>query len=359
MIYSKQIDDIDIEIYNRLEASEIPEKKWNELGRTTLYTNPFYERWNLLPALNHLEKSKAVYLVTVIKQGDLIGLFPVIINKHRLGLKTLSLWKHDHCYLTDPLMKVNIDLVKVLCCVGKSFRTHWSQVDLHSPKLFMGCSKKNINSAYYSRAAILHPANIPNKLLNLPKKLQQDIKRTYHNLESKHCIKYSKQSSLIDSFERYRELEHKGWKGRAKGSINSSQDTLGYYYDMIKDHSSHHKISFQELLADNISIAMSMRFISKGKMYEVKTSYDESYKKFNPGKLLEVINLDNLATDNFELVDSCTGENNKLINKLWPDRICLNSSYIFYPTLVSQVLQIIHTSKKMKQKFKVFNHAYN
>lgn len=359
MIYSKQIDDIEIQVYSRKESSLIPEKQWNELARSSLYTNPFYERWNLLPALKYLDKSDDVYLVAISRKGDLIGLFPIIINNSFFGLKTLSLWQHDHCYLTDPLTSIDIDLLTILHCLGSFFHTQWSQIDSHSPSLLSGYSKQSIHSINSNRAAVLHPINILNKLSNLPRKIQRDIKRTSKNLEKQYAISFSNSHNLADSFERYIKLEHKGWKGQDKGSIISSQNTLDYYYHMIKTNPCHQSIRIQELIADNTSIAICIRFISGNKFYEVKTSFDESYKQYSPGRLLEINNLEELSNINFSLVDSCTGENNKLINKLWPDRINLQSSYIFYPTLTSQILMLFHTLKRIKQKIKVFRYASN
>lgn len=338
---------LEIRVHSRYAYSEISTKQWNELSNNSIYINPFYESWNLIPALKYLDDSDEVFIVTIIRHNDLVALFPVIIDKLKLGIKTLSLWMHDHCYLSTPLMNEYLNINQILCIIGFKLKTQWASVCLHDPKLFRGCSNNNIHKSVIHRAAILDPANIKPNLDNLPKKTQKELIRTRKNLNKQLTTRFHYHNNLIEGLNRYRELEHKGWKGRNKGSINSKAETIKYYEEIMINNDCKESIQFQELMSHETCLASSIRFKSRGRYFEVKTCYDETYRRHNPGKLLEIDILNNLMRDPFQLVDSCTQKNNKLINHLWPDSISLETSYIFYPTILSKALRLIHKLKQM------------
>lgn len=340
-------DNLEIRVHSRQFYSEISINHWDKLSSTSIYANPFYESWNLIPALKYLDYSDEVFIVTIIRHNDLVALFPVIIDKLKLGIKTLSLWIHDHCYLSTPLMNEYLNINQLLCIIGLKLKTQWALVYLHDPKLFQDFNNDNIHSSIDHRAAIFNPTNIKPHLDSLPRKIKKELTRTHKNLNKQLAIKFHHHNNLTDGLNRYRTLEHKGWKGRDKGSINSKAETIKYYEEIMSNDNCKEFIQFQELISHEICLASSIRFKSKSIFFEVKTCYDETYGRHNPGKLLEIDTLNNLMNDQFLLVDSCTQKDNKLINRLWPDRISLETSYIFYPTILSNTLRIIH---KLKQK---------
>jgi CelD/BcsL family acetyltransferase involved in cellulose biosynthesis len=332
MLISIQSTDIEIQLHPRESASEISATQWDTLSRLSLYQNPFYERWNLIPALKHLDKNVRIYLALIIKGNELIGLFPVSISKFRFGSRCLNLWMHDHCYFSDPLMSEHYDINSTLCNIGEKLKTQIASISLHNPKLFNGKKQHNIFTSTSCRAAILNPNRIISHLDSLPAKVKRDLKRTKKNLIRNLNISVNQHNNLTEGFNRFRNLEHKGWKGLKKGSINCNKNTINYYTEIMSNDNCKEIIQFHELIANNTCIASCIRFKSNRYYFEVKTSYDESYKCFNPGKLLEIEILNRLTKDDFILVDSCTSEDNHLINQLWPDKVQFNSSYIFFPS---------------------------
>lgn len=343
MLTSIDLANYHIKIHPRESASNISQQDWDDLSRSSIFTNPFYERWNLLPALNHLEKELKVFVITIHKNAVLIGLFPIHIGIFKYTIKYLTLWQHDHCYLSDPLLKEAIDLNFLLCQIGQRLNTQFTIISLHSADLFI--SSRNIHSVSTTRAAVLNKNHIIAHLEALSGKFKREIKRTKRKIINEGNLNLIQQDNLQEGLNNYCELEHQGWKGRDGGSIDYKHTTRSYYQDIIKSQNLHQAIQIQELRLDDQCIAACIRFKSNQIYYEVKTTYNEAYKKLAPGKLLEIEILKDLTDSNFRYIDSCTQQNNRLINTLWPDKIELKTSYFFYPNFYSYTLSVLHKIK--------------
>lgn len=349
------LDELTITIYKRSKANSISATDWDILSGSCSIKNPFYERWNLLPALNHLELEEVVLITTVYNKKELVALFPIKIEKSIFSILYLTLWMHDHCYYCTPLFKGELNFNVILSKLGEVLKTSFSIISLHSSELFHTENKNlpnNIHTSITYRAAITNSTNIKQNLSILNGKFRRDLKRNERQLRQLGNLEFRTQQDLSLGLENYCRIEHKGWKGRARGSISSLESTKSYYLSLISTLNAHNKIQCFELVLNNQCIASSIRFISSNNIYEVKTSYDEGYKRYSPGKLLEIQLLNQLSHESFELVDSCTQPDNTLINRLWPDQVTLHTSYLFYPNIFSYTLQILHKIKGQAQLLK-------
>jgi len=61
-----------LRFYSRSQCKEIPLKAWESLAERAIVSNPFYEHWNLIPALEHLEQSSKVELVTAWRAASVV-----------------------------------------------------------------------------------------------------------------------------------------------------------------------------------------------------------------------------------------------------------------------------------------------
>ncbi len=336
-----------VKILTRSQASNIDSTQWNNLASTSLFVNPFYESWSLLPALEFLQKEDEVYVVATYKDDVLNALFPIRLRQSYFGLQYLSLWQHDHCFICDPLCQKTSDLANIFNFVLRKMKVSMMRIPSHSV-LSYG-QEIDMKSVVFSttRGAIFNSNELKTHLDNLPRKIRIENRRITNRLFKETNALYitSRDNPERNWLEDYCQLEHAGWKKKAGGSILSEPSVYDYYSSMYKYTKSSKQMEFQGLFYEQTMLAISFRIISKKQAFELKTTYNEQYKKLCPGVVLEIMNLIDLSNSGFKLIDSSTNSDNDLINRLWPEqRTLVNSSY-FNRRLSGKLLKIIYKIK--------------
>lgn len=320
-----------IDILQRSEVDQIVFEQWQDLSNESLYINPFYEPWCLMPALRYLDRQEKVFIVTAYESGRLVALFPVIIKRSRFSVRHLAIWKHSHCFLSDPLCLDESSLPHIIDYVAQRMSASIFQIKDHSP--FSSAHEIDRPSLIIrsTRGAIFDPGQIHRKLSTLPRKLRMDNGRIKRRLFERHDVSYQTSGNLVDInwLEIFCMLEDSGWKGRQKGSIYSNPEVRRYYSEVYSIAIKTGKIEFQALFDGATTLAASFRLISRNRAFEVKTSYNEEFKEYFPGVVLELMNMEAFGGSRYEWVDSCTSPQNRLVNRLWPDRRDIWNSFYF------------------------------
>lgn len=340
---SMELNGLKIKLYDRTEGAEIDADSWNELASQSTYANPFYERWNLLPALGHLEKNKKIYIATIYNsESELIGLFPVVFERWVMHFSILTVWKHEHCFLTDPLMAKTFDMVAVLELLCAQFNLSWCSWPCHAPEL-IPADRKRVYSYLEKRAAILNTDTIESHLESLSGKKKREHGRVLRRAAELHGqLIYEEHKNITDGLSRYAQLEKSGWKGRNESAILSEYNTFNYYEEMAKYCDDKNIIEFQVLRIEDVDLAIAFRFVSGLRYFEVKTAYNEDYRNIGPGKILELEILKKLSHLENIQVDSCTSPDNYLINTLWPERKSVQTTHIFLHSWLSRSLSMFY-----------------
>ncbi len=336
-----------IEILSRSQASTIDTTQWNKLASNSLFINPFYERWSLLPALEFLQREDDVNVIVAYKEDKLVALFPIKLRKTYFGLRYISLWQHDHCFLCDPLCTDSFVLANIFDHILRKMKVAMMRIPQHSVLSYGQEVDRNSIVFSTSRGAIFNSNEIKTHLDNLPRKIRIENRRITNRLFKETNALYitSMDNPERNWLEDYCQLEHTGWKKKAGGSILSEPSVYDYYSSMYKYAKSSKQIEFQGLFYEQTMFAISFRIISKKQAFEMKTTYNEQYKRLYPGVVLEIMNLLELSNARFKLIDSSTNPNNALINRLWPEqRTIVNSSY-FNRRLSGKLLKIIYKIK--------------
>ena len=319
--------DLEVEILSPGEAEQLDSVLWQKLARESCFPNPFFEQWCLLPALRHFTDNQPVFLVVARHAGAFAALFPVVLLRKYRCIPYVSIWQHDHCYLSDPLLMQDVDILFLVKILTGYFHAHWFFIPVHAPALL--ATSKYVTSSRWSRGAVLEKQEIEAHLSGVGGKSRREIRRSFKKLYENLDIKYLEHNDLRKGLDNFCNLEHRGWKGRTGGSILSSSSVTLFYNDMIAKIKNRESLTFQELWDGNTLIASAMRMMRGGYWYDIKTTYNENYREYGPGKLLELINLEFLKFEDFIQLDSCTSRDNYVINKYWPHQLELCSSYVF------------------------------
>ncbi len=113
-------------------------------------------------------------------------------------------------------------------------------------------------------------------------------------------------------------------------------------------HSSNRRVEFQGLFLKDEPLAISFRLVFNRCAYDLKTTYNEKYKHFYPGVVLELFNLKDLENYDINLVDSCTSSDNKVVNRLWPSQRKVYGCIFFSQHPLARLIKLAYRFKKTR-----------
>ncbi len=127
--------------------------------------------------------------------------------------------------------------------------------------------------------------------------------------------------TVVDAFERFLDLEARGWKGNRGTAVMNSQARLAFFRAAVAGLARDGKARLDILRVGDDVIATSVALRSGDTLFGWKMAYDETYAKFSPGaQLMLDLTKDVLADDSLARVDSCAAADHPLINHLWNGR---------------------------------------
>lgn len=338
---------LDVKILTRAEVHTLDVEDWKSLASQSCNINPFYEYWSLLPALKYLDLERDVFLVVASIEGVLVALFPIIKMKHALGLSFLSTWHHNQCFFTDPLCTDRNLLHPIIDEVLRKFKATIFRFSQHGENSLGVVYQSQCLGYRELRGSVCEIGKVEDFFQSLPGKVRSENKRIINRLFNVTGAEYttSKLTTNRNWLKEYCYLESMSWKGKVGGAINSNADTQIYYREMCELATQEGALEFQGLFNQRETLAISFRITSQGIGFDLKTSYNELFKDFYPGVVLEIMNLKSLRRDSLTMVDSCTHHNNKLINRIWPGKRPILTSYYFKNDLAGKILKTIYRLK--------------
>lgn len=344
-----------VELVTAKDWISINSDAWNLLANESIYPNPFYERWCLGSAINNLSRGLELYIACGYEKGELQVLCPVVMNKPYLMIEQVEVWRHPHCSLSSPLVK-SPDVLPVFFnkLLNVSCR-NFLRISNHLSKLDVDINGKNNIVDLHQRAAQILSSSWDEYLTNHLADKKKKYFKIVNRIENKLNAQYYRviDGDLASWLRRYVQVESSGWKFRAGTSLAQNPDELNYYLECIERGQTDRKIEFQAITTPNHDIAISFRFITHNQCFEIKTSYHEDYKQYSPGIALEFHNLKTLFESDCDYVDSCTDEDNQLLNKLWQHKRDLISATIFQASVKGRFLyQGIKYANSLKRLIK-------
>lgn len=84
---------------------------WDDLATDALEPNVFHESWQMLPAVRifNPKRMRFAFIYRRSKRQDvapkLCGFFPFLESGGTLRPRRWTLWEHDYCYLSAPLIR--------------------------------------------------------------------------------------------------------------------------------------------------------------------------------------------------------------------------------------------------------------
>lgn len=340
-----------IKIHEKKNVYDISLKDWQSLATKAQVKNPFYEHWNLIPALKWMDVDEAIKIVTVHENEKLIGLFPIQIKVQSIFFRLLSVWGHAHCFLTMPLASKPLDWNEVFSFLFKQLNAH-ALFFRHHRLSFLDDKVKHY-TVKYARAAMYKIPSWEEYEKALPGKKRKEYRRILKRINGLGNVEFKTNvtQDLEKQMAAFIDLEGKGWKGEEGGALKNHKNEANYYYEMAKNSENKGNIIFDLCLMDGELLSISMAFFSNGHMFKIKTTFDEDFRSYSPSIATELNNIKNIyAMSSVIDIDSCTSSNNTFASNLFPEKKELSMTWVYKSTLV---YQLVSACRRLKRKCKL------
>ena len=317
---------------------------WDKVAADASEPNPFAERWCLQSALHLLDPERQTRLVVVQggADGPVIGVMPLAPASHygRLPLRHVTGWSHPNHFLGLPLVRAGLESLFWSILLGWCDAAPWAKTMVHVPRLtedgplhralidVARVRGVEAETVHREERALLESPLSPGEYWDaaVRAKKRKEHRRQANRLAEQGAVAFRRWSAdepvepWIDAFLA---LEARGWKGRAGSALACHGETEAWFRAILSGAAAAGRLDMRVLDLGDRPLAMLVNFLCPPGGFSFKTAFDEDYARFSPGVLLQQANLDLLADDRIDWVDSCAAPGHPMIDSVWRERRAL------------------------------------
>jgi CelD/BcsL family acetyltransferase involved in cellulose biosynthesis len=341
---------IEVELRPLSELAAIAED-WRLLAARALEQNVFYDPGFALAAAPVMGADVRAGLIWSRAPRELVGFFPVRIDRCRYGIPFALLvgWTHPYAPLGTPL--VDRDLAEPVIAAWLDHVTN----DAALPNLMLmpmvaqtgafaktladllarrGCQATSFDR--HQRALLLPGENRAGYFQrSLSGKRLRDMRRRERRLQERGTLALEQAKdgeTLASALEDFLALEAAGWKGRAGTAASQNQGERDFIERAVTALGRDDKVLIHRLRAGGKVIAAAIALKSGDTAWGWKVSYDEAYAEYSPG-VLAVAGLTEalLADAAIAQADSCATAGDPMASTLWSERLTM-ADWLFATT---------------------------
>lgn len=320
--------------------------EWDDLVADAIEPNVFHESWQILPAVQTFAPAKMrfVFIYRHSKRQDvapkLCGFFPFVENSGLLRPRRWTLWEHDYCYLSTPLIRRGhgVETWRALFEYFDRTPTAPTLIDLQCQGAEGEQSQAMIQVLFDRRALVENYETHVRALIKqspdwmayaasvMSTHQRRELRRHWRRLAEQGDLTERSlapdQGRAVESWiDSFLHLESKGWKGHQGTSFQEARGAAEYFREVTRSAYSRNRLQMFGLYLNGEPIAMKVNFLASPGSFAFKIAYDERFARFSPGVQLELENIRRLHEQSgVEWMDSCAVPNHFMINRLWNER---------------------------------------
>ena len=327
MTRSYTVDLLDENRLHRLSAAQ-----WDELSRSAIDDNPFYARAYVLAGLDTIDADGDLRALAVYEQRNLVGLFP--FRRKRWPFEQAMAAGNIYQFSGQPLIHRDHGQAVVAAWLNAvregKVPSRWTFRNVclsshflhHCQRLGGSGTLDLIPCGSYARARLtrLHGDFKAHLRAAVSKSRVKDIERSIRRLREIGTLSFERQREpevVAQRVEDFLAIEHSGWKGRAGTSFLANRRHAEFARQAFRREGA--ACTFVDtLMLDGKPIAISINLQTGDTVFTPKCAYDEAFRRFSPGLVLEYLVLEAFYDeDKCTEMDSATTVGNHVIQGLW------------------------------------------
>lgn len=312
----------------------LPAQDWDVLARETVTENPAYSRQYVLAGLETIDAGANVRAVAISDDNDrLVGFFPF-----RRRILPPFPWpvavgaQNIYQFAGAPLASGK--------CADSVVGAWLDGLAAGAPSRFWALSNIDLDSGFlqsvqaqlaarglglrvvtpYRRPTLTGKAgsSTAHSAQIIKKSRVKDIERNLRRLRETGTVDFERAyapEQVKQRIEQFLALEQAGWKGQ-NGTAFLSKDRDTAFARMAFRGSGPTVVD--SLLLDGTPIAMSINMSNGSTLFTLKCAYDENYRKFSPGLVLEYLVVEEFFKSGaFAEMDASTTMDGHIIQEFW------------------------------------------
>lgn len=315
---------------------------WRELADRSPEPNPFFDPDFVLAAARALGEFEEVAVLRVVDGDRWSACLPVRSHRrwNRIPFTSAVAWRHPYSLLGTPLVAPGQHATAVPHLVhamlesdGAAFAAfEWLGAD--GPAAAALAREEPMPFDSFERATLDRRPE-PDYLDDRVKgKHRREFRRQAERLEAEcggelELVDRTREPGAVETFL---ELESAGWKGEAGTALASNPAHAEFFRVVVDAFAARGAVELLFLEAGGQPVAARCSLLAGGVNFCFKVAYDERYRRFSPGRELELRQIERFhANPELRRMDSCTAADNELFNRLWPDRRPISSVVVCRP----------------------------
>ena len=324
---------LEIKLADASDLARICPKQWDALSADALDPNPFYSRRYMSAGLSTIDRDTRLRALTVHTAGGrLVAFFPYRLSRFpvqvAIGANNIYQMSGQPLIHRDYAADVIAAWFDAMQAGRIPRRWRFPHVDLESG--FAELCNRHLEAARfdltplarYRRAKLRRMSGGFEVHVNtvLSKSRAKDIQRTLRRLQETGQVEFERATEpghVRERIEDFLAIEHDGWKGAAGTSFLSDPEHADFLREAMR---ANEAVTTDSLLLDGRPIAVSINLEAAGTMFTPKCAYDETYRRFSPGLILEYLVIEAFYDrDDAAEMDAATTASGHLVQGLWND----------------------------------------
>lgn len=329
------------------EVDDTLREQWRELARRSLEPNPFFEQEIVLNAAA-LPGAPEVALLIVGDANRLHLLAPVHRSRgyRRVPVPVLTTWDHDYSLLGTPLLGPEDPQAALTAALGFLRRERvapWLVLEGMTAEgpvataLRTCLARERIRPSFllpHTREALLDTAAHGESSSRYTGRTLRSLRRRRRQLAQELegevvTVDVTDGPDLDKAIEGFLRAEASGWKGTDGGAFLRRTGHADFFRAVCRDFAADGRLGMHVLGGPSTQVAFHVNLISQTRAFNFKIAYDDEYRQFSPGTLLELDWLD--AFDKQSVLtsaDSCLAWNAEPTHRTLPDDLGITTMLI-------------------------------
>ncbi|MEE8428557.1 MAG: GNAT family N-acetyltransferase, partial [Gammaproteobacteria bacterium] len=160
----------------------------------------------------------------------------------------------------------------------------------------------------------------------------KEYRRQERRLAQKGALVYkslTENEDLNSWLQEFLRIEGSGWKGRNSSALCSSDNYRLFFQKIVRSAYEKNRLQMLAVSIDGQFIAQKCNFISGPAAFSFKIGFDERFRRYSPGVLLEIENIRRFHEDRrLEWMDSCAEPGHPMIDSIWTERRTMQSLFV-------------------------------